>query len=185
MYVGVRELNAEKPFPKEWLEKVRKALSKSAWALGVGRQQPKKIAIVLLDMPKIKWYMAGSPITALMQNSVTEKHRKPLNDALGFNSLLNYGFKNTEIYMRDLGIDHTQLDSFKGEYDWGSHEKKIRKFQKDMEKGKFIDSTGMPCDTCVDEQQFYGCPHCDYNPLAEQMQEEWEDDEWFEDYSQG
>jgi len=169
MYVGVKELESSKPIPTEWIEKIRRYLWNSKWAVGVHRKNPKKIAIVLLDMPKVKWYMAGSPITVFMQNSLMEKHYPRLEKALKKHPLPEGSY-----YIRDLGIDHSQLDGFKGEYDWGRHERKIKAFQKKMDRGDFIDKTGTPCDTCVDEQRFYGCPYCIFNPLAD----EYDDDDY-------
>lgn len=176
MYVGVKELEAENAFEQEWLRKIRKVLSKTKWAVGVHRKESRKIAIVLLDMPKIKWYMAGSPLTVFMQNSVMKEHSPRL-----INALKSFPLQKGTYHIQDLGIDHSQLDSFKGKYDWGKHEGKIKKFQQKMDRGDFIDETGSPCDTCVDEQQFYGCPDCDYNPLADEMNEEYDelDDEFY------
>ncbi|NVM24169.1 MAG: hypothetical protein HWN68_20615 [Desulfobacterales bacterium] len=169
MYVQFKEMTYEKPIPKEVLDTLRKSLKKHPLAFGIKKGKPNVLAMVLLDLPKVKWYMSGSPIVALMADSQwTDELKKALDDAIKQVVPLLKG----KWHIQNLGVPSEQLNGKSDEYDWDLDTKKVHKFQKDVEKGKFIDETGSPCDTCVDEQQFYGCPFCDFNPLADEMMEE-------------
>lgn len=165
MYVQFRELTYEKSISDDVVETLRNHFHKSPLAVGINKKDSRKMAIVLLDLPIIKWYMAGSPITVLMQNSIMES-----GEIQGVikKALTDVGPKlRGKWHISNQGWDSETLDSESAEYDWGSNEKKVQEFQKKVREGKFIDESGSPCDTCVDEQQFYGCPFCDYNPLSE------------------
>jgi len=184
MYIQLRELTFEKPIPAEVIDTLRRHFKKVPLAVGVSKVDPKKMAIVLLDLPKVPWYMAGSPIIIFMSNDLIEKPetKKAIQAALQ-----EVGPKiRGEWHISNQGWDSESLDSQSATYDWASDEKKVQRFQNKVRKGKFIDESGSPCDTCVDEQQFYGCPNCDFNPLAEveqdfdDLEQEW--DEYPEGY---
>lgn len=183
MYVQFKELTYEKPIKNEVLTTLRSFLKKYPLAFGMKKNDRKTMVMVLLDLPKVPWYMSGSPMVALMANSQwTDELKEQLDIAIKNVAPMLKG----KWHIQNLGVPTKQLNGKSDEVDWGSDEKKVHKFQKNVENGKFIDKSGSPCDTCIDEQQFYGCPDCDYNPLAEQMQdEEYEDDYFPEMHDQG
>jgi len=172
MYVGVKELKATKNFEDSWLFRVRRALRNSKWAVGLHRTEHDKIAIVCLDLRKVPWYEADSPIVVLMQNAQLDKHFPRLEKVLKKHPL-----PKGEYVIQSLGIDHSNLNNFKGDYFWGLHEGKIHSFQKKVDRGDFVIKTGSPCDTCVDEAQFMGCHGCTYNEFEDDYDYENMDDE--------
>jgi len=179
LYVQFKEMTYEKAVPQDVIDFMRKSLKKHPLAFGIKKTDPNTMAMVLLDLPKVPWYMAGSPMVVLMANSQwTKELKNALDQTLKEVTPMLQG----KWHIQDLGVPSEQLNGKSDEYDWGLDTKKVHRFQKDVEKGKFIDKSGSPCDTCVDEQQFYGCPDCDYNPLADEMAEEEDYDPEYDDY---
>ena len=179
MYTQFKVLTFEKSIPREAVDLMRKGFKGQPLAVGVCKQDSAKMAIALLDLPKVPWYEAGSPILCFMQNEVWD--RPGLKDALKKTMDKVGPMLHGQWHIENLGVDDSNLDSKNAEYDWGPDERKVHAFQKRVAKGAFIDQSGIPCDTCVDEQQFYGCPNCDWNVGAQENeyeQEEWEPEDY-------
>jgi len=172
MYVQFREFEPTFSTDLGWVEKARKLLEKTNWAIST---YDGKVGVVLLDLPKVPWYMEGSPILCFMINERLEKQLPELEEAL------KRTMPEGRWKLNNLGVDHSSL--LDERHDWGSDYEKVKRFVERVNKGEFIDPEGSPCDVCVDEQQFYECPFCEYNPLADELDEEeaweyWEWEEW-------
>jgi len=171
MYLQFREMAYEGEFTREledWLYRIRKSLTNSKWTICWVKQPspPVRFGIVLLDLPKVPWYMSGNPMMCLMANELYEKHLPRLKKALERHKAPEGTYR-----VSNLGVDHSNL--LKDEYDWlGSHHRrKVEAFVKRVERGDYVDKKGSPCDTCVDEAQFMGCHGCDWN------EDDYEDEE--------
>jgi hypothetical protein len=169
MYVQFREFEPKFSTDHRWVEESRRLLENTNWAICT---YDNKVGIALLDLPRVPWYMEGSPILIFMTNQLLENQLPPLEEAL--KKTMPHG----EWRLNNLGVPHSAL--LDPRYDWGSDREKVERFLEKVNKGEFIDPEGSPCDVCVDEQQFYGCPFCEYNPLADEndWEEEWEYWEW-------